>query len=261
MPFSWLKEERRRWLLARPFPPEWLDYLHANVALYAALAEGEKARLHDDLRVLVDEKNWEGCRGLVVTDEVKVTIAAQSALLLLGLEHDYFGRVLSVLVYPSAFQIAREDTLRDGLVPEPVGPALGQAFYRGPVILAWDEVLDQSRHPEKGRNVVLHEFAHQLDDLDGESNGVPLLADPEQERRWRGVMTAEYNKLRKDLERGKNTLLDPYASKNPAEFFAVATECFFTRPAHMRGRHPLLYEVLGDYYGQDPAAREAAGRE
>src|SRR6058998_843752 len=124
MPFSWLKEERRRGLLAQPFPPEWLDYLHGNVALYAALAEGEKARLRDDLRVLVDEKNWEGCRGLAVTGEMKVTIAAQAALLLLGLGHDYFRRVLSVLVYPSGFQIAPEDTLRDGLVPEPVGPAL-----------------------------------------------------------------------------------------------------------------------------------------
>jgi Mlc titration factor MtfA (ptsG expression regulator) len=255
MPFSWLKDERRRWLLSTPFPPEWLGYLHANVALYAPLAEGEKARLRDDLRVLVDEKYWEGCRGLAVTDEMKVTIAAQACLLLLGMGHDYFGRVWTVLVYPSGFRVAREDLLREGLVPEPVEPATGVAHDHGPVILAWDQVLHESRHPEEGRNVVLHEFAHQLDFLDGETNGVPALADAGQERRWRGVMEAEFNKLLQDLERGRDTVLDPYASQDPAEFFAVATECFFTRPAAMRRRHPLLYEVLRDYYGQDPARR------
>jgi MtfA peptidase len=251
MPFSWLKDERRRWLLSTPFPPEWLGHLNANVALYSRLTEGEKARLRDDLRVFVDEKYWEGCRGLVVTDEMKVTVAAQACLLLLGMGHDYFSRVWTVLVYPSGFRVAREDALREGLVPEPIEPASGEAHDRGPVILAWDHVLHESRHPEEGRNVVLHEFAHQLDFLDG----VPVSGSPEQERRRREVMTAEYDQLVKDLERGKATLLDPYASKNPAEFFAVATECFFTRPAAMQRRHPLLYEVLRDYYGQDPARR------
>lgn len=252
MLLSWLKNHRRRRLLARPFPADWLAYLN-NVAAYPLLNEDEQARLRDDLTVFVAEKNWEGCGGLTMTDEIKVTIAAQACLLLLGMEHDYFSRVLSVLVYPSAYRVPD----REGVIDKHGHGMLGQAWYRGPVILAWDVVAAESRDFSSGRNLVLHEFAHQLDFLDGLANGTPPLKNREQQAKWHGIMTAEYDKLVRDSQKGKATVLDSYGASDPPEFFAVATECFFTQPAPLQRRHPLLYQVLREYYGQDPAVRAA----
>jgi Mlc titration factor MtfA (ptsG expression regulator) len=252
--FSWLKRRQRRRLLEQPFPPEWLGYLEANVALYRRLSPEEQGRLRDDLRVFAAEKNWEGCGGQPMTDEVKVTVAAQACLPLLNLEgHDYFARVLSILVYPHEF-FDRERPDPVGLVEEEVD-LLGEAHYRGPVVLSWEDVLFEGRHPEYGRNVVLHEFAHQLDMLDGLVDGTPPLASEPQRRRWREVMTREFDRLLKAADRGRRTLLDPYGATNEGEFFAVATECFFTEPDALQGRHPELYELLRDYYRQDPARR------
>jgi Mlc titration factor MtfA (ptsG expression regulator) len=199
---------------------------------------------------LVAEKSWEGCAGLPVTEEMKVTIAAQAGLMLLGMAHDYFSRILSVLVYPSAFELPLEDwedeAGRRGL------PVAGQAVYDGPVILAWDAVLTEGRDPTAGRNLVIHEFAHHLDFLDGYSNGTPELHGQRQSERWRGVMTAEYTRLQRDLRRGRETFLGNYAAAREAEFFAVASERFFTRPDRLRHYHPSLYELLAEYYGTEP---------
>jgi Mlc titration factor MtfA (ptsG expression regulator) len=254
MLFAWLKQRRRRRLLATPFPDEWLAYLRKNVALYATLTEAEQAKLRDDLRVFVAERHWEGCGGLTVTDEMKVTIAAQACLLVLNLEHDDFGRVPSVLVYPSGYRSPAERHGPDGTVGGDPG-RLGEAWYRGPVVLAWDSVLGGGKNPHDGQNVVLHEFAHQLDFLDGYADGTPLLPSHAAYRRWHEVMTAEYNHLVAESERGRATVLDAYGATNPAEFFAVATEAFFEKPVQMQHRHPALYEVLHDYYRQDPAER------
>lgn len=254
MLFSWLKTRRRRKLLAEPFPPAWLDYLHNNVAHYRYLTDAEQARLRDDLRIFLAEKNWEGCGGLTMTDEIRVTIAAQACLLVLGMEHNYFDRVQSILVYPHGYRPI-EDSGHGGLVPEHPSARLGEAWYRGPVILSWSDIRHEGRHPHRGHNVVFHEFAHQLDMLDGVVNGTPPLRDADQARRWREVMTAEYQQLIRASEEGRATLLDQYGTTNEGEFFAVCTECFFDRPVDMAQRHPRLYDLLRDYYRQDPAAR------
>jgi Mlc titration factor MtfA (ptsG expression regulator) len=254
MVFQWLRKRRRRRLLASPFPEAWLKQLGNNVALYATLSDAEKARLRDDLRVFISEKNWEGCGGITVTDEVKVTIAAQACLLLLGMAHDYFGRVSSILVYPSGYRSPTE-RIGPGGIQEEHDDRLGEAWYRGPVVLAWDTVLDESRSGSDGRNVVLHEFAHQLDFLDGSADGTPPLETSEQYTKWHEVMTAEYNRLAREADKGKPTLLDDYGATNPAEFFAVATECFFLKPRQLERRHPPLYDMLRQYYKQDPARR------
>jgi Mlc titration factor MtfA (ptsG expression regulator) len=254
MLFAWLKQRRRRQLLAAPFPEGWLTYLCQNVALYAPLTEAEQAKLRDDLRVFVAERTWEGCSGLAVTDEMKVTIAAQACLLLLNVEHDYFSRVPSILVYPSGYRAPAERRNPDGTVGGDPG-RLGEAWYRGPVILAWDSVLGGGKDAHDGQNVVLHEFAHQLDFLDGYADGTPPLSSREEYRKWHEVMNAEYERLVRESERGTARVLDAYGSTNPAEFFAVATEAFFEKPVPLRSRHPALYEVLRDYYRQDPAER------
>jgi Mlc titration factor MtfA (ptsG expression regulator) len=258
MIFSWLKRRRRRRLLATPFPDEWLKYLHANVAHYAFLTPAEQTRLRDDLRVFIAEKHWEGCGGLTMTDEIKVTVAAQACLLVLGMEHDSYKRVLSILVYPKGYAATGEQVGRDGLVHEGGQGRLGEAWYRGPVILSWEDVREEGRHPCRGHNLVFHEFAHQLDMLDGAIDGTPPLKSGAQYRQWQEVMTAEYQRLIEQSEHGRATLLDQYGTTNEGEFFAVATECFFEKPVPMAHRHPRLYELLRDYYRQDPAKRCAA---
>ncbi|HEV3262469.1 MAG TPA: M90 family metallopeptidase [Gemmataceae bacterium] len=254
MLFAWLKKRRRRQILATPFPDGWLEYLRRNVTHYAYLSEAEQARLRDDLRIFIAEKNWEGCGGLQMTDEIKVTIAAQACLLVLGTEHNYYDRVKSILVYPRGYQAAAEDPLGGGVIVEPGRVWLGEAHYRGPVILSWADVLAESRHPRRG-NTVFHEFAHQLDFLNGSIDGTPPLRDAAEYRRWREVMTAEFNRLRNDADAHRPTLLDPYGATNETEFFAVATECFFEQPVELARQHPRLYELLRDYYHQDPARR------
>ena len=254
MPLLWPKRRRRARLLAGPFPDAWLGYLRDNVRLYARLGDAERARLRDDLRVLVAEKYWEGCGGLAMTDEVKVTVAAQAALLLLGIEHDYYSRVLSVLVYPTGYRAPVTRVGPAGVVDEGYCDRLGEAWDRGPVVVSWEAALIGGRGGWDGRNLVLHEFAHQLDFADGLKDGTPPLQTRSQYRRWHEVMTREYRRLIRESEEGRATLLDEYGATNPPEFFAVATECFFGRPLEMRQFHPQLYAVLRRYYGQDPAA-------
>src|SRR5262249_37465587 len=155
----------------------------------------------------------------------KVTIAAQACLLLLGIEHDYFSRVLSVLVYPTGYRDPQGFLNRDGLIDEDKKGRLGEAWYRGPVVLAWDAGVTEGRDFTRGRNLVLHEFAHQLDFLDGLANGTPPLKNHEQQVKWHGIMTAEHNKLIRDSGKGRATVLDQYGATDPCEFFAVSTEC------------------------------------
>jgi Mlc titration factor MtfA (ptsG expression regulator) len=255
MIFSWLKRRRRRRILSRPFPAQWLGYLEANVAHYHALAAAEQAKLRDDLRLFIADKHWEGCAGLRVTDEMKVTIAAQACLLTLAMDPGCYDRVRTILVYPTGFRVPDMPDRATGLIAEHGTPLSGQAWYRGPVILSWDEVLAEGRNPGAGHNLVFHEFTHQLDMLDGSVDGTPPLRDAEQYRRWREVMTAEFRELGRASDQGRATLLDQYGATDEAEFFAVATECFFNRPAALRRRHPHLYDVLRQYYRQDPATR------
>lgn len=257
MLFSWLRNRRRKALLAQPFPPEWLAHLQRNVPYYGYLTEAEQAKLRDDLRVFVAEKDWEGCGGLEMTDEIKVTIAALAMLLVLALPHDYFRTVPTILVYPHGY-VAPDAQEVGGLVMVGDSPRLGQTENRGPLLLSWSDVLKEESELGSGNNLVFHEFAHQLDLLDGEINGTPLLRDRKLARRWQKVMTAEYERLVRASERGRATLLDDYGATDPGEFFAVATECFFDRPVDLGATHPKLYELLRDYFQQDPAARRKA---
>jgi Mlc titration factor MtfA (ptsG expression regulator) len=251
MLFSWLRTRRRRKLLAEPFPVRWEAILQRNVGHYPRLTPDEQARLRDTARVLIAEKQWEGCGGLFVTEEMRVTIAASAALLLLALDHDYFARVDSVIVYPSTFRTPRpEDDWEDDELSDTV--AAGQAVYRGPVILSWDEVLPEARNPDDGYNVVIHEFAHQLDFLDNGINGTPPLDDPELARRWKYVMTVAFEDHRRALKRGDETFFTEHAGDDETEFFADATEAFFCNPHELRDEYPEVFQLLAAYYRLDP---------
>jgi Mlc titration factor MtfA (ptsG expression regulator) len=244
----WNSNRNREWLLTQPYPEGWESFLVNNVAHYRLLDSEEQTSLRNDSRVLVAEKNWEGCGGLTLSDEMKVTIAAQAALMLLGREHDYFRRVPTILVYPSTFVIPADEGLEERQWEI---AATGQAVPRGPVILAWDAVLAEGREPSLGRNVVIHEFAHQLDFLVGSIDD-PSLGDPELEQRWREVMPTEYRALVRALDRGRPTLLGEYAGTDEREFFAVASEIFFTRPDQLQQRHAELYRLMADFYRLEP---------
>lgn len=255
MLFSWLKNRRRKTLSAQPFPTQWLSYLQTNVGHYRFLSDQEQSKLRDMLRVFISEKNWEGCGGLVITDEIQVTIAAQACILILGLDHDYLSAVTTILVYPHGFIVP--NSVQEGfLVTESKVPTLGQAFVKGPVILAWDAVLKSGRNPYDGENLVYHEFAHQLDFIDGIIDGIPPLSSPQQYQAWRVGVGQTYEQLLRDLEAGQPTLLGTYAATNLGEFFAVATERFFDQPLELEARHPTLYALLSAFYHQDPSARQ-----
>jgi Mlc titration factor MtfA (ptsG expression regulator) len=232
-------------------PFGWERAIRKNVGLYGRLPPAEQERLQRLVRGFLPGKEWVGCNGFEVTDEVKATIAAQACVLLLGaIDHDHFASVKSILVYPTTFNTATD---RHGLEAE--AATLGQAWYRGPVVLAWDEVLAGGRDPDGGHNVVYHEFAHQLD-FAGESLEQAGAAGAEEKRRRRNdVLHREYAALVRAAETGRATLLDQYGATDPREFFAVATECFFEKPIEMEQAHRELYEVLREFYGQDPGKR------
>lgn len=252
MVLDWLKRRRRRKLLAGPFPENWLAILRDNVPHYAGLPASQQARLRDLLRVFVAEKHWTGCGGLEMTDEVRVTIAAEACLLLLGIDGDYcFDRVRSILVYPSAFEQPEEQRSHQTLVEEHVALS-GQAWQYGPVVLAWTEVVEGARRPRDGQNVVIHEFAHQIDGLDGEMGGTPPLPSTAARRRWEQVVPREYERHVERVERGEPTLIQTYGAASRAEFFAVVSECFFEQPRKLRREHPELYDLWRQVYQIDP---------
>ena len=256
--FAWLERRRRRKILERPFPATWLAHIEGNVACFAHLDAREKGALRDLVQVFVEEKSWEGLGGLALDDEIRVTIAAQACLLVLELEHDLYRQVESILVYPSTVLAPARPTGVFGVATQPLDspmPILGQAWERGPVILAWDAVRRGGRHAHDGRNVVYHEFAHKLDMLSDGADGVPPLACDETYERWVEVMTRAYRRLAKRAAEGRPTFLDGYALTNGAEFFAVATEHFFEQGLEMQKDHRAMYDVLRGFYRQDTAAR------
>jgi MtfA peptidase len=255
--FGLLKNLRRKELRAAPFPERWEEILRQNVSHYRRLDTDEREKLRGDLRVFMAEKDWEGCRGQEITDEVQVTIAAQACLLTLHLDGEPYPNVSSVLVYPAGY-VAPERAIRPGgIVDERKSHRIGEAWSHGPIVLSWADALEGGRNESDGRNLVFHEFAHKLDMRSGPPNGVPRLMTDAQYEEWSEVMSAEFSELVARSHYHEATLLDKYGSRDGAEFFACATECFFELPLDMREQHPRLYGVLRDYYRQDPAEREA----
>lgn len=257
--FPWLKDHRRKDILKEPFPVQWRKILEDGVAHYSFLNCDEKIHLEELVQVFAAEKNFEGCNGLEITEEIKVIISAEACLLVLGLPHDLFRKLITILVYPSTVVVPPSQIgvfTQSPLIVEPETAILGQAFMHGPVILVWDAVKREARHPESGHNVVYHEFAHFLDMMDGAADGTPVLHSQEQYRNWAKVFSKEFFALRSQSEKGEKTFLDSYGAKNEAEFFAVATEFFFDKPVKMQKTHRDLYDILAGFYLQDTAERE-----
>lgn len=263
MLFDWLKRRRRKRILRSAFPDEWLRIMESNVLHYRHLSEDQQKRLRDRTQIFVAEKNWEGCRGLQMTDEIRVTVAALASLMVLEVQPEvYFDHVLSILVYPGSYVASGVRIGRAGVVMEGGQARLGEAWWRGPVILSWPEVVASGRRESPGQNLVFHEFAHQLDMLNGRHvDGVPPLNSKEQLSRWLDVLGPEYERLVRNCQRGHHGFIDCYGATNAAEFFAVLSEVFFENPHQLTVHHPDTYAVMREYYGQDPVLWPAPAKE
>lgn len=262
--FTWFKKRRRKKILQEPFPTHWREILNETVIHYSFLAQEEKTQLEQLIQFFIAEKNFEGCGGLDLTEEIKVVISAQACLLVLGLPSFQYHDLESVLVYPTTVTLPQSrQSFFDStptIVPD-TQQILGMASMRGPVILVWDAVIHGARNPEHGHNVVYHEFAHILDMRDGSADGTPELYNRKLFQDWVEIFTREFLRLQREVENGRKTVLDPYGAIHEAEFFAVATELFFDRPLKLQKEIPDLYDVLTAYYRQDTAARERRYRQ
>jgi hypothetical protein len=253
--FGLLTRRRRARIAARPFPEPWLEILERDVPLYTRLEALDRLELQRHVQVFLSEKRFEGCGGVVLTEEMTVTIASQACLLLLHRDTDYYPTVRSILVYPATYVAPVVEETDDWLVTEGHEDREGEAWEHGVVVLSWADVQADTADATSGRNLVLHEFAHQLDMEDGSPDGAPLLPRRTMYAEWQRVMSDAYARLKRDVTRRRPTEIDEYGATDPAEFFAVVTEGFFERPAELREAEPALYEQLAAYYGQDPVAR------
>src|ERR1700737_1819356 len=253
MIFGLLTNRRRAKLRTQPVPSEWRAIVRRNLPVFGRLSAEDQSELLEHLQVFLAEKHFEGCGGLELTDEIRVTIAAQACLLLLHRKTDYFPNLLTILVYPSTYLVDEKRPLEGPVWEEGTMHRLGETGRSlGSMVLAWDAAKSGAADSSDGTNLVLHEFAHQLDYENGAADGAPAFASRQQQSAWGGVMRTEFASLRAVDDTGIPTLLDTYGATNPAEFFAVSTEAFFERPYALRGQHPKLYAELQRYFRQDP---------
>ena len=247
----WRQERQRARLRAQPFPDAWRRILRRRVPAIARLPTDLQRQLKRHIQVFIAEKPFVGCQGLTLTDEHRVTVAAQACLLLLGQTRpDYYPRLHRVLVYPDTFVVKQEHALGAGLVQVQRQAMSGQSWSQGQVILSWADVAAGAADPTDGHNVVLHEFAHQIDQDKGVADGRPWRASQRARRRWAAVMDAAYARLRQQ----PSAVIDAYGATEPAEFFAVVTELFFERPQALAAEAPEVYAELAALYRLQPLA-------
>ena len=239
--FGWFRAWRRRKWARRPFPAEWMPHLERRVPFYEHLEGGEQQRFLDMLKVFVWEKHFIGAGGLEISDEIRVVVAASAVRLVLHLDLEYYDRLTEIIVYPYTYQH-----------PDSDGAILGEAHAWGTVVLSWPAVIKGLSNPRDGHDTAAHEFAHVLDREDGSFDGTPELRARAHYAPWAGVMSEHYRALQRD-EAPERSVLRPYGGINEAEFFAVATEVYFEKPALLKERLPDMYEAMQRFYGGDPA--------
>ena len=250
------KKSERRNLIATPLPAEWQAILEKRFPTFDRLPDPLRSRLSGIMQVFLAEKSFEACGGLKeITDEIRVVVAAQACLLLVGMKkHGYFPRLRSILIYPGAYRDRRRRTF-DLSDDDDDHVRLGESWNSGSVVLSWENVLAGAARDDDGMNVVYHEFAHQLDQVDSSADGAPPLPQRGDYSEWARVFSREYEELVKatnDPQSHPKPLLDTYGATNPAEFFAVSTETFFEMPHDLKEEHPELFEQLAKYFGVNP---------
>ncbi len=243
---------RRKRLMNRPFPLLWEKALE-NVPLYKRLPEEDRRELKGLIQVFLAEKNFEGCGGFVITDEVRLPIAAQACILLLHRKPRFYPGLSSIIIYPDEYCAPFRDVDESGVVTEWTDRLSGESRQEGSIVLSWKDVTGEGLKLREAYNVVLHEFAHQLDAEDGITAGARLAEDAGQSCAMFEILEQAHRRLRYDVRRGRVTALDPYGEESLEEFFAVATELFFERPTALRVWDSGLFAGLVRYYRQNPA--------
>jgi Mlc titration factor MtfA (ptsG expression regulator) len=218
-----------------------------------ALSAAERERLRDWVVLFLHEKSIVGARGVEVRDEMRMCIAAQACMLILELDLDYYRGWVEVIVYPGEFVAEFDYVDHDGVQHHVAEPMSGESWIAGPVILSWEDM--ELRGGDTGYNVVLHEFAHKLDMLNGDANGFPPLHSGMDRARWSAAFGAAYEDFCRRVDRREASGIDPYAAEHPAEFFAVLSETFFEAPQAVLAEYGEVYRQLAAFYRQDPAAR------
>ncbi len=251
LPPVW-RQYRRKKIQQQPFPAAWRQILKHRMPYFRALPADLQLQLKKLIQVFVAEKQFVGCADLVVTDEMKVTIAAQACLLLLNKPAHYYPKLKQILIYPAAFVVPTAQSDTAGVVSEMAQVRLGESWQTGQILLSWVDTLKSAAICNDGHNLVIHEFAHQLDQLKGQATGAPLLSSTQAYQEWSLVLSHEFEQLQKQLAQGLPTLFDSYAATNPAEFFAVISEVFFEQPDLFAAQHPALYQQLRSFYALDP---------
>jgi len=234
------------------FEEAWILVLQENLPLYAKLPPELQLRLHDKTAHFIATTFFEGCGGLELTDTMILTVAAQACLLVLGYDGAPYPNLNTVLLYPGAFQTTARSAGPGGSVIERQVTALGESWDNGTVILSWNSVRNGAANIFDGHNVTFHEFAHQLDAMDGDTDGVPLLASEAAYQTWANVLGEHCSDLIGNVQRRRKTTIDAYGATNPGEFFAVASETFFEKPRQLKKKHPELYAELQKFYHLDP---------
>src|SRR4030042_264017 len=250
------KKWRRKRLAGREFPEQGLESIKKKWPFYKLLPAEDQKELQHNVLIFIGEKRFEGCGGLNVTDEIKVTIAAQACILLLRRKTDYYPGLSSILVYPQSYVAHSTRNLPGGIVAEGPDIRLGESWHHGSVVLSWDDVRRSAADIHDGHNMVLHEFAHQIDSSFAKRDSTPVLQSTSTFIAWARILQKEYAKLQLQVSSDNATFLDKYGAVNPAEFFAVATEYFFEQPKQLQRLHSELYEELKRFYQQDPAGWE-----
>lgn len=247
----WIKFKRQR-IASQPFPKEWRQIIRKNVPYFNQMPSDLQLQLKQHILVFLAEKKFYGQDGLEMTDEIRVTIAAQACLLLLNRKTNYFEKLHSVYVLPTAFVAKNPHVDALGVWHEQSRVLLGESWDIGKVILSWQHTQEGAEDTEDGINLIIHEFAHQLDQETGPANGAPRLSSKAQYKDWYNVMNRQFQRHKKAVEQRLPTLLNYYGATNEAEFFAVASETFFERPSDMHEQHRGLYDQLKNYYKVDP---------
>jgi len=248
------KQRRRERIRETPFPETWKQLIHDAVPLYRRLPVEDREEQHGRIHVLLSEKHFEGAGGIEVAEGMKLIICTHAALLLLHRETDYFPKLVTILIYPGAYEVKTRNQTNRGVLSEVVETRAGESWTSGTLILAWEDVERDLAGNPATRSVVLHEFAHQLDAGSGVMNGAPILSDRELRRHWPDALSDAYERLSQATRQHESTLLRPYGAKNPPEFFAVATEAFFLYPVQLQRGEADLYSALCQYFKQDPAS-------
>jgi len=245
--------KRRLQLQKRPLTSEQERLLHHAMPLYRRLPPPLRQQLNGHIQVFLAEKKFIGADGLNVNDSMRLLIAANACLLLLNRHSNYFTNVKTIVLYPSAYR-APQTTNNHGVVSQASQTRLGESWPWGTIVLSWSDSLAGSADDQDGHNVILHEFAHQLDQQNGGATGTPKLSDKKMYAQWNSVFSQEFHQLKQDLASHSNAVIDGYGATNEAEFFAVLTETFFEKPQALRQKHSALYELLYHYYKVDPVS-------